>query len=689
MDGIPKKEKRDKKSIIPKLWHSKEDLPISSEKSELSPSEEKKSKRMINSAPPSLERKTIDQEKKIAIASDQPENMLQNTRLLPAIIATSPRNEVSQLTFEEMLNTDERITRTQDKRSKLSRSLSPAKKDTKKPNEKFSSSDPERSIFRRSPRDKSNINKPTKKTISPQKSPTKNEMPTDFQSALDALHNERVNHIKHFIDIPEQDPNEYDKTGKNTLLHHAVLTAMAKNNPSLVLPFFFNSRVNSLRVNEYGYTPYMLVAGKDIEKYPTLYQSLCKRTQLDHLVNAIIMMTDKLICEPFDDAFMTKQISLLLKEIPHEIIPEYADIEFIITMIKARLKLDNLIIQILHDQYNTDYTYQDKVDDSKVHFAVYVHDTEFLNKLTQADGLIERFLLQALSKGNEPIALLFLTNPLVSTLTGESIDQKAKIFLPNIPSDLRRNLCLRTRLDHIVRALIITNPDCIFDEYEHINQKIKTLVSDMSPDILPNYATDTFIFKMICAELKRDVRNLEQLHKTYKNNPHHQDKWGNSYVHHAVNARDKNIITVLIQNPLISFLQQNSDQLFPQGLLSPLETKMEKIRKMLFMRDSIERWIEKGITRSSGIEGALLLDPVQGISELKIDNPCIQDIIQKVKNECAKVREKQTIHKGTDQDGQLPTSTATLPLYANDEFIYTLIKTRLFMRKSGFQGDFV
>lgn len=211
----------------------------------------------------------------------------------------------------------------------------------------------------------------------------------------------------------------------------------------------------------------------------------------------------------------------------------------------------------------------------------------------------------------------------------------------------------------------------------------------MSPDILPNYATDTFIFKMICAELKRDVRNLEQLHKTYKNNPHHQDKWGNSYVHHAVNARDKNIITVLIQNPLISFLQQNSDQLFPQGLLSPLETKMEKIRKMLFMRDSIERWIEKGITRSSGIEGALLLDPVQGISELKIDNPCIQDIIQKVKNECAKVREKQTIHKGTDQDGQLPTSTATLPLYANDEFIYTLIKTRLFMRKSGFQGDFV
>ena len=46
MDGIPKKEKRDKKSIIPKLWHSKEDLPISSEKSELSPSEEKKSKRI-------------------------------------------------------------------------------------------------------------------------------------------------------------------------------------------------------------------------------------------------------------------------------------------------------------------------------------------------------------------------------------------------------------------------------------------------------------------------------------------------------------------------------------------------------------------------------------------------------------------------------------------------------------------
>jgi ankyrin repeat protein len=416
MDYIPKKEpKRDKWSF--QLWHSKEAPPSYSDKKELSVSEEKQPKRMIHSAPVSPI-SNIDSTKKTPAKSEQP--------------GINPKNPMPLISLTELLDTDnERNARSEVKRSKhtLSRSLSPSPtaKDQKKITpEQLSSSDPGKSLFRRS-RDKSAI-KPTKRTVSPQRSPKKSEIPTTFESALQATHHEEVNLVKEFIDNPKNNPNAVDKNG-NSLVHHATLTSMAKNNLSLITAFIFNPRVNFLLKNKDGYAPIQFVAENDIRKHQKLYDLLQQQEWPARISYAILVI--KLIARQCDNAAIKKAVKKIYKKIPKEKIPAYVDIPFLCTMIQTRLHDDKPMIQIMHDQYKDNPSCKDEWGNTAFHHIAYLRDEKMLVKTlvkhpnSRCDepnnaGFVPQALLDSLH--DEPMRAIFFTSTSLKRWIKDAVD---------------------------------------------------------------------------------------------------------------------------------------------------------------------------------------------------------------------------------------------------------------------------
>jgi hypothetical protein len=371
MDDIPKKEpKRDKKSIIPHAWHSSKEAPSTP------PSDKKEAHRptrIIASAPPALADKNVDRQK---------------LSPLPVIIATQPKHETTKLTLEEMVQETEHRNPRKNERSKhtISRSLSPAKKEIHKPSpEKLSNSDPGKSFFRKS-KEKS----PRKKTVSPQKSPKHTSSPTDFASVLNAIRHEKINDIKNFLANPENNPNAQNTSDKNTLLHHAVLTAMAKNNTALVTFFIFNPYINSLLKNQFGYTPHQLIIGQDIADHYALYQLLRSRADLEHMIHSLIISDKELIIEQCDDKIIISKIKALLNRIAEDGLPSYANCAFILTMIKSRLKNDLNILKIVHDFYINNSNHEDEWGDTMLHHYTRIRDKENVKKLVENPNVISK-----------------------------------------------------------------------------------------------------------------------------------------------------------------------------------------------------------------------------------------------------------------------------------------------------------
>jgi len=532
MDTPPKEEpKREKGSLVTRALQlkrdpsptpsSKKELPVANQKTSEQNITQKEPRRITNSVPTPLPTKQIDHKEK-----------------------QDPKNKLPQFTLTEMISTqhplqqetEERNARSKDKRSKntfSSRSLSPAKKE-KNIQDKLSSSDPGKNIFRKSPRDQSSKNKPSKKTISPQKSPKNTQKPIDFKSALDAIHHEKTNLIKDFLTNFENNPNQTD-SGELTLLHHAVFTAMAKNNASLVIPFLLEPRINSLIKNKAGYAPYQIIINDDRTKYQQLFDALLLRARLDRIVHAMIIMDEHLINKQCNDDTVLSKIKILLSRIPRKILPSYADGLFILAMIRGRLKYDLPIIKIVHDHFITNPNHQDEWGYTMLHHAACLRDKAKVKKLVKNpfitskrnnEGFFPQGIIEHLVQNPEEP-----TDPLVK------YTEKIRVMLfsrNSMDSWIEKELDGLLLINPLVEQYTLKPEDeCVLDIKKQMVEYFENIARSQLGDTdkandrmlpkenaqLPAYADDKFLLALLLTHMKDKKTKNDTEIKGFNPNP--------------------------------------------------------------------------------------------------------------------------------------------------------------------------
>lgn len=293
--------------------------------------------------------------------------------------------------------------------------------------------EPEKGLFKLSPRERQ------KKTSSPRKD---THILTDFESILNAIRQENISLINTFLNDLKNNPNEVKE---QTLLHHAVLNSLNKNNVSIVTLFLLCPNVCSLIKNLDGRAPYEFITKEDIAKHGPLLDLLRSRATLDRIIHALLITDKKLINEPTENIIHAKTATLL-QRICSTVIPSYADHTFIFKMISSRLKHDSSSLIKEYNLYQKNPNHEDEHwKCTLLHHATYLRDIKKIKKLVEnptivsrpnSEGFRPQALIYSLEKGptieeirqilfhrdtidfliEKEVEGLLLTNPLVSTL---------------------------------------------------------------------------------------------------------------------------------------------------------------------------------------------------------------------------------------------------------------------------------
>ncbi len=511
------------------------------------------------------------------------------------------------------------------------------------------------------------------------KSPKVVATETDFLPLVRAIRDGEIGTIQQFLSHPEN-INYQDPERQNTPLHLVVISPH-KEKEKMAILFLLKPETDTIRTNIDKNAPFQYLMGiNTLKENRVLKQDLIERARLDYLVNAMFMTYDELVdTKNLDDIVLTKKIESVLAKIPQTILPCYGDAPFILSMIHARRKSDNWsLLQIIHHIFKTKPQYKDEWHTSSLHHKLYLHDNFFEDPINNPNKPCpdtgNTLLDDMIATCNEPLITLLLANPYINTLTKNkygftAVQRMTKDNICNYPT-LYKALEQRAMLDRIIKALIVTNKKIVETECEEktINNKIKTFLRRISQDILPHYADEAFIHKMVKAYRLYNLEALKKICDNYVKDPNYQDpESGYTLTHQLVVLRDKNRLKRLFENPTVQILKDNENKP-PQALLYSLEngSDIRKIRTMLFARDSLETRIPQAIAQS--VEGFLLTNPTMDLSKIKVSNIDIEDVIEKIKIDEEKIKNKQG-------DSDLP-SEVDMSTHTNDTFLSKAIKAR-------------
>jgi len=275
------------------------------------------------------------------------------------------------------------------------------------------------------------------------------------------------------------------------------------------------------------------------------------------------------------------------------------------------------------------------------------------------------------------IAMLFLTNSRVNSLIKNTYKCApyqciAKEEIQN-HNELYNALILRATLDHIVNAMLMTDPKMIEnstneetaleklgDSQDIVLEKLRTLIERVK-NIIPHYANEEFIFALIQSRIKYNLPTIAMLIRNREINPNTQDDWGNTCLHHAVYLRDKDILIAYLQNPIVSSLIKNSEKLFAHQLISSTDTQYSELRLLLFARNSLDHWIKE-------LFPYFLYAYPTANCIAKLDDPTFQEIIKKIKDKSEQIKKAQKDDDEETDDRELPEITV-YPDYATEKFL--------------------
>jgi hypothetical protein len=273
------------------------------------------------------------------------------------------------------------------------------------------------------------------------------------------------------------------------------------------------------------------------------------------------------------------------------------------------------------------------------------------------------------------ISMLFLTNPRVNTLIKNTYNCTPFQCIAKeemvIHIRLYEVLKQRATLDQIVNAMIVTDLQVIqnSDSKETalaklrlsittIKEKISNLLGTI-PNIAPRYANITFIFSLIQSRIQYTFPTLAMFIRNRKINMNAQDDWDNSCLHHAAYLRNKDLLLILLKNPMINSLIKNSENLYAHQLIPTTEKISSELRLLLFARNSLDSWIEEQRPHFSAAHLKIR-------RAIKLEDPEFQIIVKKIKDKSKQIEKAQ---KDKDvHDRELPQETI-YPNYATNQFL--------------------
>lgn len=397
----------------------------------------------------------------------------------------------------------------------------------------------EKGITQNSSRKKKSLRSQSPRNATPSSSEPKqsnklNIAVAEFDFLRKAMQSEDIFLIKTFLENPINNPNLQSVTGKNTLLHHAILNVMNHGHKkTITMLFLLNPRINSLIKNEYNNAAYQLITEDSLNRYEELYNELRTRALLDHIVNAILIIHQALtpaISENVIMEYITEHH--VLYNIPKQILPCYANARFITAMIWSRLKYDALTIQKDRDAYDRDINYQDDWGNTLLHHAAYLYNKNLIQKLVRNPNI----LFQHNHEKRQPQALLSSMIQPKKKITPEE-----KIALSKCKKNIRKIRAILFMGDTIRRLIATKIPDLlliklvtgaeatgpnpivsqplnldkdifmqikneILDQLNAIEVKQKDKNSTQLPKknvTLPAYANDAFFLQVFHAQMKQ------------------------------------------------------------------------------------------------------------------------------------------------------------------------------------------
>jgi len=254
---------------------------------------------------------------------------------------------------------------------------------------------------------------------------------------------------------------------------------------------------------------------------------------------------------------------------------------------------------------------------------------------------------------------LFVQNPHVNTLIkNEDKCAPYQCFDPiqqeKYP-ELYRILILRATLDHIVNALLITDPEIIATCFDENNDLIDNttlmkklvIIIQRTSKILPPYAIAVFVRDMIHSRLKHNRLTIKELLRKYNKIPNYQDpESGDTLVHALVILRDEDRLKTLLDDPNVISIIKNSENLLPSQLIDSSE---KRLRSMLFERASIDTYLQRTVFSLNQ----------EKITHLEATDKSFKSIMTKTQEFFDGVKFAQS-----EADRALPETS--LPKYAND-----------------------
>ena len=194
---------------------------------------------------------------------------------------------------------------------------------------------------------------------------------------FDSKNKQLVDHVKHFLENQNNNPNQQDDSRKNTLLQRAILI----HNESVVKLLVADPRVDSSILNANRLTAYQCISKEQAICQKELHQIVQLRDRLDKMINAMIITDTELMNHTCKDEQISSKInSLLLRIIPDTILVG-GDVLFISSIIGNRITNKLPLLQKLHSKYQAHPNYQDLQGTTQLHLAAYLHDPVMIQKL--------------------------------------------------------------------------------------------------------------------------------------------------------------------------------------------------------------------------------------------------------------------------------------------------------------------
>ncbi len=506
-----------------------------------------------------------------------------------------------------------------------------------------------------SPRGKSPKHSPRK--ISPRttvlsssesKSPKKSDANLiSFDFLHNAIKSKDFYSIKNFLENQNNNVNRQDSSGKNTLLHCALLEVLIHNHDeAMTMLFLMNPRVNSLVKNEYNDTAYQLIE-KNKEaatNHKKLHTELRTRALLDNFVHALLITNKNITPGARPDNIM-QEVTNALRNISSTIFPCYSSPQFIVRRIDARLKSDALTIQKDCDAYSKDINYQDEWDNTLLHYAAYLHDKTLIEQLIKNPIIF----FERNKENLYPQALLYSAIESQGEITTESATL-LKQLKKNI-RDIRALLFMRDTLNNLIaqRVPILLSQHSIVTNspfFEKIKKQIIEAIilteqkqrGENSSDhdrklpkknvTLPLYADDKFFLEAFHAQMFYSLYKKISIIKSFLNNPDNHPNiqnsiTTNSLLHHAIldvlkHNNNTDIAMLFLKDPrLNSLIKNKNNEAAYQLIKRDLIEKHQELYKELCARAFADRiahaLLMTDATISSNIHPDLITQKVTNI----------------------------------------------------------------------------